>query len=376
METFFASPERLSDSDLKKEIEIVSNHPVIDGLLHSVSGLLAILNEHRQILALNESLMEMLGPTDAGQALGLRLGEAVNCIHAHETEAGCGTSKYCSSCGAAIAIVTSLGENKPVERTCALSANKNDKPADIFLLIKAQPVIIEKKRFLLLFLQDNTEHQQRAALERTFFHDINNMLGGLMMASQMLVKENPSKLATIVHQTSLRLSKEVSIQKSLLQSEDFDYKPVFFEVTLEQILNELQSFFANHPVAHEKNITISKTYPAVSIKTDISLLLRVLYNMVTNAFEATPENGTVKVWIEHENNYFSFCVWNEQEIPQEITKRIFQRNFSTKEEEGRGIGTYSMKLIGEKVLGGKVSFSTSKSKGTIFNFSIPTLRIN
>ena len=199
------------------------------------------------------------------------------------------------------------------------------------------------------------------------------MLTKLVMASQLLMQENPSSnLAETTYQVSQRLSKEVDIQQYLLRSENFDFKPVFFEVTIEKILNELQSFFDNHPVAHEKNIAISETYPAVSIKTDISLLLRVLYNMVTNAFEATPENGMVKVWIEHENNYFSFCVWNEQEIPQEITKRIFQRNFSTKEEAGRGIGTFSMKLLGEKVLGGKVSFSTSKSKGTIFKFSIPT----
>ena len=373
METFFASPDRLSNSDLQKEIEIAINHPLIEGLLHSISGLLAVLNEHRQIIALNESLMEMLGITDAGQVLGLRPGEAVNCIHSHETEAGCGTSKYCSTCGAAIAIVTSLGEDKPVERICALTATKNNKPIDMFLLVRAQPINIGTKRFLLLFLQDITEHQKKAVLERTFFHDINNMLTKLVMASQLLMQENPSSnLAETTYQVSQRLSKEVDIQQYLLRSENFDFKPVFFEVTIEKILNELQSFFDNHPVAHEKNIAISETYPAVSIKTDISLILRVLYNMVTNAFEATPENGMVKVWIEHENNYFSFCVWNEQEIPQEITKRIFQRNFSTKEEAGRGIGTFSMKLLGEKVLGGKVSFSTSKSKGTIFKFSIPT----
>jgi len=64
-------------------------------------------------------------------------------------------------------------------------------------------------------------------------------------------------------------------------------------------------------------------------------------------------------------------VWNGGEIPQEIAARIFQRNFSTKEQAGRGIGTFSMKLFGEKILGGQVSFTTSKKEGTIFRFACP-----
>lgn len=69
-------------------------------------------------------------------------------------------------------------------------------------------------------------------------------------------------------------------------------------------------------------------------------------------------------------NLLSFCVWNSQEIPQEITHRVFQRNFSTKNQSGRGIGTFSMKLFGEEIFGGEVSFKTSPSDGTTFRFSL------
>jgi sensor histidine kinase regulating citrate/malate metabolism len=64
-------------------------------------------------------------------------------------------------------------------------------------------------------------------------------------------------------------------------------------------------------------------------------------------------------------------VWNVGEISKDVTKRIFQRNFSTKEEAGRGIGTYSMKLLGEEFLGGQVNFTTSKKEGTVFRFTYP-----
>lgn len=93
--------------------------------------------------------------------------------------------------------------------------------------------------------------------------------------------------------------------------------------------------------------------------------------MIINALEATAKNGEVKIWIQHEGNLLSFCVWNAEEIPQEIANRIFQRKFGTKEQSGRGIGTFSMKLFGEKILGGQISFMKSKQNGTTFKFSYP-----
>ncbi len=54
-----------------------------------------------------------------------------------------------------------------------------------------------------------------------------------------------------------------------------------------------------------------------------------------------------------------------------MARRIFQRNFSTKAEAGRGIGTFSMKLLGEEVLGGKVSFTSTENDGTVFVLSHP-----
>jgi sensor histidine kinase regulating citrate/malate metabolism len=44
---------------------------------------------------------------------------------------------------------------------------------------------------------------------------------------------------------------------------------------------------------------------------------------------------------------------------------LFRRSFSTK-GRGRGIGTYSMKLLGEKYLKGRVWFTSSPNAGTTF----------
>lgn len=69
----------------------------------------------------------------------------------------CGTTKYFSNCGAAIAIVSRLEQNAQSEKTCIMKAIKGDREVDIALLVKAKPIHIEQERFLLLYLQDITK---------------------------------------------------------------------------------------------------------------------------------------------------------------------------------------------------------------------------
>lgn len=371
MRTFYAPAERTDKKTLQAEIDIVSHNPVMSGLLHSISGLLAILDENRQIIAFNDSFLKTFGINDPAKALGLRPGEAVRCLHAFDEPGGCGTTEYCSTCGAAIAIVSSLGRDQPVERLCALTAKRQDKNIDLSLLVRAQPIRIGSAKFILLFLQDITKEQQRAALERTFFHDINNMIGTLLGASEMLIQKNTSDIAHVIHQASMRLRKETDIQWFLTQSDSGEYKPTWFEHSTHQIVAELKSFFAGHSAAYGKTLEYMEPIPNIIFTTDLSLMLRILSNMIINALEASSENESVKVWIEHENDYVSFQVWNAQAIPKDVQKRIFQCNFSTKDQPGRGFGTYSMKLLGERILGGKVAFSSSENQGTTFVLTCP-----
>ena len=371
MNTYFATPERVTESELADEIEFVSQNPVISGLLHSVGGLLAILDEHLQVVALNETFLNMLGLDHPEQTLGLRLGEVMHCVHANEEPAGCCTTKACASCGAAISIVSCLGQDKPVERICALKANRGGRQVDIALLVRSHGIRIHSRRILLIFIQDITQQQQWAALERTFFHDVNNMLSMLVSASELLVEETPSELATTIHHASLRLSKEVAIQRCLTENETASYQPNMCPIEAGQALKELQAFFVRHPVSRGKTVEFDFTFADLSVTTDISLLLRVLCNMVTNALEATEPQGVVKVWIEREATALSFCVWNAQPIPEAVALRIFQRNFSTKQQAGRGVGTFSMKLFGETFLGGSVTFTSSPEKGTVFRLALP-----
>jgi signal transduction histidine kinase len=57
-------------------------------------------------------------------------------------------------------------------------------------------------------------------------------------------------------------------------------------------------------------------------------------------------------------------------MERQVQLQIFHRYFSTR-GEGRGLGTWGMKLLAEEYLGGRVSFSTSPESGTTFSLTLP-----
>ena len=86
--------------------------------------------------------------------------------------------------------------------------------------------------------------------------------------------------------------------------------------------------------------------------------------------EAAYPNEVIKISVYQEDSKAKIEVCNKRLIPQDNIRRIFHRSFSTK-GENRGLGTYSVKLLAEKYLKGKVSVVSTEETGTIFTLELP-----
>jgi signal transduction histidine kinase len=371
MDTEYAPAERASALELADQIHAVSQDPVVESLLHAAAGLIAVLNEQRQVVAINDAFLREVGIEDPQAALGLRHGEVLECVNSADEPHGCGTTRFCQTCGAAVAIVASLGEQRPAERSCAIAAQRGDREVDLALSVRSQPLRIQGRRFLLLFLTDITLEVQRAALERAFFHDIGNMINVLVGAAELLELQQPSRLAETIHHASTRLLQEVAIQHQLVNQDEATYKPMWRPITVGQVMAELRSLLSLHPATDGKMLVLAEDHAELAFHSDFSLLSRILCNMVINAMEASELGAEVHVMTEQLDESVVFRVWNGTPIPAEVQHRIFQRNFSTKAERGRGLGTWSMKRFGEGVLGGQVRFASSEGEGTEFSIALP-----
>lgn len=373
-ETFFAAPGRVGKAELSEQAWAVSVNPIVRGLMQSIGGLFAVLNRQRQIIAVNDALLGSLGISDIAKVLGIRPGEAFDCLYAKEMAGGCGTSRYCVTCGAAVAIVSCLGENRPVEQKCALQTVTNGHLRDICFRVKASPLDIGSERVILLFLQDITAQERWAALERMFFNDIGNTISAIhaAAATALTAKQHRRQESIhVVHRLAERLAREFALQKALTHQDIGEMLVAPSPVYPEQILCELLDIAHSHPAGERRTIRIDGVTPSRRIHTDSTVLTRILTNMVVNAFEATEPGGEILVRVDDAMNAMRFSVWSPAPIPEPFQLRMFQRHFTTKNESGRGIGTYMMKLFGEEFLGGRVGFLSSAAEGTTFWIELP-----
>ncbi|MBN1118864.1 MAG: ATP-binding protein [Bacteroidales bacterium] len=89
-----------------------------------------------------------------------------------------------------------------------------------------------------------------------------------------------------------------------------------------------------------------------------------------NALEASLEGDVVNIQTNIKDENLIIEVNNKQEMSVEAKHKIFHRSFSSK-GLNRRMGTYSIKLLGEKFLKGKVAFISNAINGTTFYLSIP-----
>src|SRR5512138_1813311 len=80
--TWFLESERVTTPRLAAQIAFAASSPIIDAILKTGAGAVAVLNDRRQVVAFNSAYLRMLGVDEPSAALGLRPGEAVHCAHA------------------------------------------------------------------------------------------------------------------------------------------------------------------------------------------------------------------------------------------------------------------------------------------------------
>ena len=371
--TWFLPAERASSATLEAQIAWALTNPVIDAILSTWSGAAAVLNTHRQIVALNASYLEAVGLEDPAAALGLRPGEAIGCGHAREHPGGCGTSRACGACGAAIAIVAAMARERPEGRDCFVTVPRQGQEVDLDLEVHAAPLVLDGQSFTLLTLADVSADRRRAALERAFFHDLSNLVAGLSGACQALDDAAPAErtaAADDVRLLAARLAREVQVQRAISSARPGALGVSVERLPVARVVTQMQRLFQHHPAAAGKALAVAPP-PEAAIDTDAFLLHRVVTNMLLNAFEASAAGGQVRLSVEEQADGVLFRVWNAGAIPAAHAARIFHRFFSTKAGEGRGHGTYVMKLFGETYLHGRLGFTSSPEGGTAFELRLP-----
>ena len=184
--TFFAPAEFAPMERILEQANCLRATPMIDQILEAIPGLGAILNQERQVVAVNKRCLSTLGVSDASKLLGKRFGEIVLCTHEPEGPSGCGTSQACKHCGMVAGILACQEESLPNTREALVAVNQGQETLEYEAVFS--PLTVEDSHYVVCALRDISSEHRRRSLERVFFHDLLNTAGGLSGISHMLVE--------------------------------------------------------------------------------------------------------------------------------------------------------------------------------------------
>jgi signal transduction histidine kinase len=206
-----------------------------------------------------------------------------------------------------------------------------------------------------------------------FFHVVLNLAGALRNLLDLWPLLSPaeaSEMAQKVSPLAAQLVEEICAQRDLAAAERGDLVPRPELVAPGQLLEGLVTLYRGHAVAEGKIITVAVEPGVLRLKSDARLLNRVLGNLLKNALEASARGETVTLSYR-EGRDARFEVHNQSVMPEAVRLQIFQRSFSTKGGTGRGIGTYSARLLATRYLGGRLTFTSAAGAGTTFAVTLP-----
>lgn len=366
LSTQFAPAERADRRTLRRQAEHFTAEQISSHLLDAVPSVLAILNEQRQIVYANKALLAFLQLNDPAAVLGRRSGEAFDCIHAHRTEGGCGTTENCSRCGAVLSILSGLAGQKDI-RDCRITRHRDGRTESLDLQIWATPLVFKDERFTVFAVADISNEKRRQALERIFFHDILNIVGSIGGFAELLQTyelEHPEEIYALLRGAADQAIDEIRAQRTLLAAENGELQIEAGLLSSLAVIEQVAKHYRLHSLAEGRQIHIDPAAAEVHFTSDRVLLGRILGNMVKNALEAGRSGETVTLGCALEGDQVAFSVHNPGVMSADAQLQVFQRSFTTK-GVGRGLGTYSMQLL-SGYLGGEVGFTTSEEAGTRF----------
>ena len=369
--THFLPAERLPLTEVAAQARQVVDSPALIAMLDTAPGMVALLNPERQIVFCNDACAKAGGLARKEDAVGMRPGELLNCIRVAESPGGCGTAEGCRFCGLALAIVAGQ-QGRANSGECLLQCHGQGKSVPAEFAVEVRPLAELGPGWQCCSLTDVSAAKRRDALERIFFHDVMNRASAVQGVSYLLADEgvSPEEHARFIGTLSASaqaLVEEIGSQRILLAAEKGELAVESDDRDSLQALREAADACQAFGVAGNKQVAILAAARSVVFKTDGALLGRVLINLLKNALEASIAGMTVTATCTAPAaGRIRFSVHNELAMPDHVRAHVFQRSFSTK-GAGRGLGTYSVKLLTESYLAGQAWFESATGQGTTFH---------
>jgi K+-sensing histidine kinase KdpD len=126
-----------------------------------------------------------------------------------------------------------------------------------------------------------------------------------------ITQEEQDEYAQLIYNKLLQIENMVKELFELSKMDAVEFKPQAEPFVLSEIVQEAINAFQHH--AQERNISLKCTQCLyhVWINADISMMERVVQNLVDNALKSTPDGGSIKTYLAVEGAELIFTIENE-----------------------------------------------------------------
>lgn len=364
----FDPSQRYDLPDIKAQASQILKSEYFSVILEEIPNIVLVINDARQIVYANRAFINQLEFKNGEQVWGQRPGECLGCIRSTISSNGCGSTAHCKVCGFAN-VISNSEKGKKSSGECNIIVNGGE---TLSYSVYTRPFLFNNQNHIFCYLQDISDKVTQQYLERAFLHDIQNSVTVLHAMHDMLDDLTEEEIKTTIQDLSSKLNEEVNAYRLICSAEKNQIKVRPETINITSLVTNTKDELLNIRAFRNKKVNIKSN--ALDFYTDKTLLRRVLMNSIKNALEASMDDQPINIEI-NQNKGISHCEIHVKSIPlipMNTQLQIFQKSFSTK-GRGRGWGTYSIKILTENYLNGKVSFVSNEKERTVFTLSIPEL---
>jgi signal transduction histidine kinase len=208
-------------------------------------------------------------------------------------------------------------------------------------------------------------------------HNIRNPLAGIRATAQVLkddsaaagseIREAMDDIIDTIDRLDIWLKRLLEFTRPL----ELEYSPTDINELAEETIRLAGRPFADRKVRLRKRL--QSDLPLILV--DPIMIEQALAAVITNAYEAVDEHGSITIETRHENSSEDILIRltdNGRGVPEHIQSRLF-RAFMSSKDGGTGLGLAQARKIID-MHGGQITLESSPGEGTTVSICLPVIR--
>jgi K+-sensing histidine kinase KdpD len=222
--------------------------------------------------------------------------------------------------------------------------------------------------------QEMVQNERLSAVGRmanVIIHDIKNPMGTLRVYAQVMKRKSGNEEAGKLADEMIRqVDRFVNMAQEILDFTRGVSAINLQDLDFSDVMNGVLDFIEKDLEKNNVKLVRKSDFTGV-VRLDQDKMVRVFYNLASNARDAMPQGGTLSVSTQALNNYVRIEFSDSGTgMPEEVRKRIFEPFMTYGKKHGTGLGMAIVKKIVDDHQG-KIEIESELGKGTTIRIMLP-----